>query len=207
MKQQPNYAVAHAVQVAEQKKARTVAKGTLSLSGHANKRSTDADNVQMPAVAEDALAQAAQALHDVATKAVEQVAPVQTTSHIDLSEIPRVVFRCDVRNSVFVFWVDTMDLHKKTISMLDMTHGSEREEVPVDFYKTLRPMEQKAQDKAVKQLTEKLGINRLVVRSRLLKSHMLERDTEGKVDEKSIEALKANLLQAVEQFKLAIQNA
>lgn len=194
------HAIANAHKTAE-KKTHTVAKGTLSLAGEHNKRSTDVDAMkkeadQMPQAAEQALAVAAQALHD--GKPLPQA---------EIGEIPRVVFRSDVRGTAFAFWVDTMSLEKDTITMLDMTHGKEKEEVPLAFYKTLRPMETKQRDKAVAALIEKLGISRIIVRDRLLKAHVLERDTEGKVEKTDVANLEKKLLMAVEQFKSAISQA
>lgn len=204
--------VAHTAPEAANKKVHTVAKGTLSLAAQHNKRSTDKDALQkeaeqMPQAAEQALAAAAQALHDQATGKGEVGKAPEKQAEVAIEEIPRVVFRADVRGTAFAFWVDTMSLEKDTIIMLDMTHGKEKEEVPLAFYKTLKPMESKQRDKAVAALTEKLGINRIIVRDRLLKSHVLERDTEGKVEAKHVADLEKSLLKAVEQFKQAISAA
>jgi hypothetical protein len=181
MNKPANYAVATAHKNAEQKKP---------VSLDHNKRAEDkAADKAMPEAAEKALQVAAQALHD----------GVSNVSSID-ADIPRIVVRQDVRGKQYVFFVDSEDRAAGTIEMFDVSTGkAEKETVKVEFYKqATKPVENvKEKDKAVEAVIKTFGVQRVIVRARLVKEGSLQQDDEGKSNNVDVDAFKKRLIAAV----------
>lgn len=203
-------------QKANEKKTHTVAKGTLSLAGDMNKRSTDKDshtlaNDTMPAAAEKALVDAAQALHDTVTKAATVAAGPQdskkTDNGFDLGEFPMIVPRVDLLQNRVIFLAHTQKKDTGEIQYINLKDGV-LNTAPVEYYRSTKPVDEEATLKdMVRKFSSLTGSKNFHLRKRLVKSHVLERDEDGKVDAKGLDDLQVKLLKAVKQFEDAIKAA
>lgn len=204
-----NQAMQHAIATAH-KKAEEKKTDTLSLPH--NKRATDADaqkpaNDAMPQAAEKALQVAAQALHDGATSTVTQIKPSSAGKPVELGDVPAIVPRIDLLQNRVLFLVKTENIETGEISYFNVKDGTINV-APVEYYRSTKPVEEDdVISKMVNQFMSKTGSKNVILRKRLIKNHMLERDSEGKVDAKGLDALQASLLKAVKQFEQAIAEA
>lgn len=219
-----NQAMQHAIASAtkaHEKKTHTVGKGTLSLAGNMNKRSTDnpAGNQQkaetsMPQAAEAALVSAVQTLHDDATKEIAvnttkaAEKPAETPNNVvEMGDIPAIVPRIDLLGNRVLFLVKTQNPDTGEIHYYNLKDGTVNV-APVEYYRSTNPVEQEdVISKMVNQFMSKTGSKNVILRKRLIKGHVLERDEDGKVDAKSVDTLKDNLLKALDQFRQAILSA
>jgi hypothetical protein len=111
---------------------------------------------------------------------------------------PAVVFRKDLLNNRVAFLADTQNREADTIQYWDGKKGSKPTEVSMQYYKSTKPIEsQEEVTKFVQDFSKEFGTKELVVRQRLLKSSVLDRDSEGKVDKTEIEAWKQKLLSSL----------
>lgn len=187
-----NQAMQHAIVSAHKKAAEHKKGDTLSLPH--NKRSSDADAQKsaeqaMPQVAEKALAEAAQALHDSASN----------VSSID-ADIPRIVIREGLRGEKLVFFVDT-ETPQGTIEMFDVASGkAEKEVVKVLFYKqaTGPIKDAKERDKVVAAAVKAFNFPRVILRERLVKENSkIQQDDSGKAEKVDLDSYKEKLIQAI----------
>ena len=194
----------------ETKKVHTVAKGTLSLAAQHNKRSTDKDALQkeaeqMPQAAEQALAAAAQALHDQETGKGEvgvdlaSKTPANNVEQMD-ADIPRIVVREGLRGEKLVFFVDS-ETPQGTIEMYDTASPkAEKEVVKVLFYKQATgPIKDvKEKDKVVSAVVKAFNFPRIILRERLVKENSkIQQDDNGKANTVDLNDYKEKLIAAI----------
>lgn len=80
-----------------------------------------------------------------------------------------ILIRKDVQGKNVIFFPDTYNEEKNTISFWDGVHGSQKQETSADYYFTSKPVDMAVVEEMSKAYTSNFGTKQILVRSRLFK--------------------------------------
>lgn len=113
------------------------------------------------------------------------------------TQMHTILIRHDVQNRPVVFLPETYSKEANKISYWAGDKAGNVVETTADYYHTSKP----APADVVKEMTQKYSARfhakEILVRQRLFKSGILDRDSEGKVETSEIESFKERLVKAV----------
>lgn len=114
-----------------------------------------------------------------------------------LGSAPAIVPRRDLLGNRVLFLADTQNRETGSIQYWDGKKGSKLATAPLAFYKSTKPIDSEEEvKKFVQDYSKEFGQKEFILRQRLIKGSVLERDEDGKVDKVDVEALKVKLMQA-----------
>ena len=168
-------------------------------------------NVQESNVLQNSLQRA---ILGVSNKLNEEKPAVQPTSNVSImkpntqaanSSLPMLIPRTDLLGGNGLFLAHTFDRSAKTIQFWDMKKGSKPRVVSKAFYDSTLPMVDREQStKMVQEFSKEFGAKEVVLRSRLVKGSMADKEPDGSISQESLKAWKE---ETAKRMKAAFQVA
>ena len=133
-----------------------------------------------------------------ANKAMEQQAPAKKVAQPIVGTAPAIVPRKDLLNNNILFLADTQNRDDNSIQYWDGKKGSQPTSVSLAFYKSTKPIESEEEvKKLVQDFSKQFGKKEVILRQRLIKESVLNRDADGKAEKTDVDAYKQKLIAAI----------
>lgn len=128
----------------------------------------------------------------------EMEAKQTESKHTPNTPVPAIVVRKDLLGNRILFLADTQDLATGSIQYWDGKKGSKPATAPIEFYKSTKPIENGEEvKKLVQDYSKEFQQKEVVLRQRLIKSTVLNRDEQGNTEKVNVDDYKQRLLAAV----------
>jgi hypothetical protein len=142
------------------------------------------------------------ALQAAMARASNDKAPdIAKTPQTNVTDLPLLIVREDLLGHYAVFLANTLDREKDQLSYWDLKKGSKPIAVSTAYYRSTKPVKDKAiVAKIVEQYSKEFGAKSVVLRERLIKEGSMPRDEVGGVNSESIEDFKARFRAAIDKM-------
>jgi hypothetical protein len=133
-----------------------------------------------------------------ANKEAEQKAAAPKQNTPALGTAPAIVPRKDLLGNHILFLADEQDTEAGTIKYWDGKKGSKPSTAPIEFYRSTKPMDNEQDvQKLVQGYSKETNQKEFLLRKRLIKETVLNRDVQGKSEKTDIDAYKQKLIAAL----------